>query len=307
MKKNKMMRLASAMMVLTLMTTSVISGTFAKYVTEDSASDKARVAKWGITVQAGGNLFGKYYAKTSDDTIAAASTNVATSLDDNIVDNIVAPGTKNEEGFTIAINGTPEVEYSVKAVVDADLEAANIQAVEEIFLESGEYGVMVQADGLNAATDVTKYYIKSGDDYVAATGSYTSTTYYELHDYVNVTEKYYPITWTIKAEGIDDILEKRLTDIANTMETKLTAKAGTLNVAADCKYNLSWIWKFENTEGYANGADTILGNLQAAAKGTLPSTAAVVKLDGTTYKAVPTDDYNLDVAFGLTVTVTQED
>ena len=50
MKKNKMMRLASAMMVLTLMSTSVISGTFAKYVTKGEATDKARVAKWGVEV-----------------------------------------------------------------------------------------------------------------------------------------------------------------------------------------------------------------------------------------------------------------
>ena len=43
MKKNKMMRAASALMVATLLTTSVISGTFAKYVTSVNSSDWARI------------------------------------------------------------------------------------------------------------------------------------------------------------------------------------------------------------------------------------------------------------------------
>ena len=47
MKKNRMLRLASALLILTLLTTSVIGGTFAKYVSTGSVSDTARVAKWG--------------------------------------------------------------------------------------------------------------------------------------------------------------------------------------------------------------------------------------------------------------------
>ena len=58
MKKNKMMRTASGLLVATLLTTSMISGTFAKYTTQDEASDSARVAKWGVTALATGSLFG---------------------------------------------------------------------------------------------------------------------------------------------------------------------------------------------------------------------------------------------------------
>ena len=43
MKKNKMMRLASFLLIAVLLTTSVISGTFAKYVTTDAQWDSARV------------------------------------------------------------------------------------------------------------------------------------------------------------------------------------------------------------------------------------------------------------------------
>ena len=45
MKKNVLMRIASGALVITMLTTCVISGTFAKYITDDAASDKARVAK----------------------------------------------------------------------------------------------------------------------------------------------------------------------------------------------------------------------------------------------------------------------
>ena len=48
MKKNRMMRLASILLVCVLLTTSVISGTFAKYTTSANSEDKARVAKWGF-------------------------------------------------------------------------------------------------------------------------------------------------------------------------------------------------------------------------------------------------------------------
>ena len=48
MKKNKAMRLASALMVLTLLTTCVISSTFAKYTTSANGEDSARVASGAL-------------------------------------------------------------------------------------------------------------------------------------------------------------------------------------------------------------------------------------------------------------------
>ena len=68
MKKNKMMRIASILMVATLITTCAISGTFAKYVTKASGEDKARVAKWGIVldVQATGAFDDRYVTHDAD-------------------------------------------------------------------------------------------------------------------------------------------------------------------------------------------------------------------------------------------------
>lgn len=105
MKKNKMMRAASALMVATLLTTSVISGTFAKYVTSGNASDTARVAKWGVTVSGTGETFAKTYQK--DDNNFTVATNTVVSTED-----VVAPGTsRNMAAFTIT--GTPEVAVNV--------------------------------------------------------------------------------------------------------------------------------------------------------------------------------------------------
>ena len=66
MRKNKFLRLASVMLMLCLITTCAISGTFAKYTTSDEALDSARVAKWGVAVQVLGNdveMFKPEYAK----------------------------------------------------------------------------------------------------------------------------------------------------------------------------------------------------------------------------------------------------
>lgn len=50
MRKNKMMRFASGLLVATLLTTCIISGTFAKYTSSAAGTDSARVAKWSFMV-----------------------------------------------------------------------------------------------------------------------------------------------------------------------------------------------------------------------------------------------------------------
>jgi hypothetical protein len=109
MKKNKMMRLASCLLVLCLLTTCVISGTFAKYTTSGEASDSARVAAFGVTVEVTGDGFSSTYAKDTKDTTASAITNSVVSIDD---DKLVAPGTSGDF-YSATITGTPEVAVEV--------------------------------------------------------------------------------------------------------------------------------------------------------------------------------------------------
>ena len=110
MKKNRMMRVASALLVAVLLSTCAISGTFAKYVSTASGSDSARVAYWGFGLDSSiaiNDLFVKAYGST-----------VASK--DNI-DDVIAPGTNNFTTFKFAYTNNavegaeaPEVSYTFK-------------------------------------------------------------------------------------------------------------------------------------------------------------------------------------------------
>lgn len=104
MKKNKIMRLASALLVLTLMTTCAISSTFAKYTTSASGTDSARVAKWGFTPTT--ITLTDLFKNTYDATVQGAT-------------DVIAPGTKGEAKFGFNYGGAdgidaPEVAYTFK-------------------------------------------------------------------------------------------------------------------------------------------------------------------------------------------------
>ena len=107
MKKNVMMRVASLLMVCVLATTCGISGTFAKYVTADDGSDFARVAKFGVVIEA--DSFDMFKANYDDTVVSLGET-----------DDLIAPGTEGEFG-SISITGTPEVTVDVDIVATVDV------------------------------------------------------------------------------------------------------------------------------------------------------------------------------------------
>lgn len=111
MRKNKMMRLASALLVAVLLTTCAISGTFAKYVSEATATDTARVAKWGWgSTTLAIDLF--------DDTYENGGSITVDSTDGA---NVIAPGTKKTASlvWTPDANFAPEVDYTLSFAVAA--------------------------------------------------------------------------------------------------------------------------------------------------------------------------------------------
>lgn len=110
MKKNVMMRTASALLVLVLLTTCIISGTFAKYITSAEGSDSARVAKFGVEVTASGSMFSKHYNNATGGN--GIATTVTGSVDSSNDDNIFAPGTKGEM-VKMKLSGIPEVNVQV--------------------------------------------------------------------------------------------------------------------------------------------------------------------------------------------------
>lgn len=100
MRKNKMMRLASCLLVAVLLTTSMISGTFAKYVTTASGSDSARVAKWGFDTTT--IVMEDLFASTYGDTVAGKDGA-----------EVIAPGTEGKQviKFDTVDSVAPEVDY----------------------------------------------------------------------------------------------------------------------------------------------------------------------------------------------------
>ena len=110
MKKNKMMRLASALLVAVLLTTSVISGTYAKYVTDKTGTDTARVAKWDVQIGENGKLFAKNYVSDDEDYKLLELTNNSVESVNNW--NVLAPGTTGDM-TEVALEGTTEVAVRV--------------------------------------------------------------------------------------------------------------------------------------------------------------------------------------------------
>ena len=119
MKKNVMMRVASALLVAVLMTTCAISGTFAKYTTTATGSDTARVAKWDVKLNGttvANSTFTFDLFKTINDTLGGAETDI-----DPADGTIIAPGTQGS--FEIILKNDSEV--TAEYVIDYTVTNAN--------------------------------------------------------------------------------------------------------------------------------------------------------------------------------------
>lgn len=246
MKKNKAMRAAGGLFVATMLTTSIISGTYAKYVTEGSGTDNARVAAFGVEVTASGSMFAKTYYANGTSTQSGGDAITVKSNSAYGDDNVVAPGTKNTDGLAFSISGTPEVAVEVSFKVDTD-------SIKDIFLEAGTY------------TDMTTSV--KGDRFTFA-------------------DDYHPVVYTLvtpKADGAGiDTTTGTLSDIAGTLNNlKLRYDPGTdlSNVLDDVK--LTWEWAFpENEDAETDKKDTLLGNLAARDYGNFKFAADEVNLPG---------------------------
>ena len=117
MKKTKLMRAALLLLVLTLVTSCFVGGTFAKYTTRAEGSDTARVAKWGVEITANGATFANKYATDTGNVVGTIANSVVSAN----ADKVIAPGTKgNMVGMTIT--GTPEVAVSVNYAANFKVE-----------------------------------------------------------------------------------------------------------------------------------------------------------------------------------------
>ena len=133
MRKNKMMRAASGLLVAVLLSTCAISGTFAKYTTSANGTDSARVAKWGFT---GGSTItiSDLFKKTYDTTVKSST-------------DVIAPGTTGsaEFGFTYGGDGSvtaPEVAYKFNVSTEGSFCDQSIvnNAYIQWKLDNGDWG-----------------------------------------------------------------------------------------------------------------------------------------------------------------------
>ena len=299
MKNNKMMRAASGLMIAALLTTGMISGTFAKYTTQDELNDSARVAKWGVNLGISGNLYGEAYDGANNTIVTSGST--ATVQSSSTGEKVVAPGTKNaNSGLHITLNGKPEVSTKVYGTVKT----------QNIYLADGTYTfVMVKTQNVTAEDFAAgkKYYSKSGESYTETNSYATGTTYFTLEDEVTIDNTYYPVVYkgagvtsgTTGADSLDAIganIAKMLkgSDVApvtaNGVSTytvsidDVTATIPNTDLAASGSAlkdinsaNITWEWSFSGNDG----ADTILGDLIASNSGTVSN--VVLKDSGSAF------------------------
>lgn len=311
MKKNKMMRLASVLLVLTLLTTGIIGGTLAKYVTDGSGTDTARIAKFGVVAAVSGDLFGSTYAKADGNTIVSYSTDDATVKADGVsaddADNVVAPGTKNEKGMTLSVSGTPEV--STQVILGNAKKDGKEYDNSDIYLAKGDYGVMVEYEGKKTTENIVKYYTKDADGvYTKATESTPlNTSVYELRGDVSFADDYHPLIW--KIGGVDTGTLENVTIELKKKFHGVEASGGAKNFGTYApntpisvsSATVTWEWPFQKGSGDSEQAindkkDTILGDMIAG--------SAVVKKDsGDSYTTVKYVDIPSG-ADGITVAYT---
>lgn len=245
--KNKFMRIAAVMLMLCLVTTCAISGTFAKYTTEKSGSDTARVAYWGwnatdvakaeINID---DLFDQYYDNATGTVISVDANG------DGETDDVIAPGTTSSADFKFQYTNyqtdkitAPEVDYTF--VVDTT--GSTTDAANAILTNPNiKWKLSVAGD-----TGVA-YTVPSGNKALNEWGTY--------------------------AELIANI---------QALDGNVTGdeyKAGTLPAAFDGEevWTISWQWLFDDTTGGVNNDvnDTIMGNA-----GTLEEVTVAIKITAT--------------------------
>lgn len=195
MKKNQTMRLATLLLVLALLTVGVIGGTLAKFTTNASGSDSARVAAFGVDVEvkADGAFDVKY---ATDDTAFNKELSVQATED------VVAPGTKG--ALTFSITGTPEVATKVEIALEDDSTAVKLDSYEPIKFYVGDKAAADLTDADYTLTlDQLKTALENLNAQYAAGDSLDTTVY---------------VAWSWPFESGNDASDTDLGDAATAQE-----------------------------------------------------------------------------------------
>lgn len=115
MKKNIAMRVASLVLMCTIVTSCFVSSTFAKYTSSASGSDTVTVAKWAVKAGAEGSeldISGSNQTLTFDLFDTINDTNGGADETD-VVDGKIAPGTKGSFALSVKNESEVNAEYTI--------------------------------------------------------------------------------------------------------------------------------------------------------------------------------------------------
>lgn len=215
-----MMRLAAVMLMCVLLTTSVVGGTFAKYVTSDWEQDKARVAKWGVKVDVEADTaFATAYGKDS-------ATTIAQTVVSSNSDKLLAPGTEGTL-CTAYITGKPEVAVHITKTPTLVLNGWTTNGTDYycplvITVDGTEYYGM--DDAYRNAQDPVAAFIAAVEGALSAN--------YEVGPNTDLTV-YNKVEWSWAFEGSDD-------KQTNEKDTALGNRAhNTGDITIDFKYEIT--------------------------------------------------------------------
>ncbi len=230
--KNKFMRTAAMLLVLTLVTTCMVGGTFAKYITKDDYTDSARVAQFGVVLEvATGSNFSETYKDPANQKVTVETDTEGQAL--------VAPGTGDAEGIRFKITGTPEVATKLTIAMEN---------AEEVFLKDGTYNDYTQATKADGSYET----FTLAEDYypVKFTLKQTAGVYKEGGEYKTATAD---APFTVVNAGT-------LAQVETAVEAA-SIEFIKPNHALDSEYVLTWAWDFGDSAN--NQADTVLGQIAA--------------------------------------------
>jgi len=173
-KKFTSLRISSGIIIATLLTTSLIGGTFAKFTTGVNSSDSARSAYWGFSATNSidlGDLFKSSY----------------THVESRDSADIIAPGTNGSVDFSFKFdtsNGSaPEVDYSFTInVTDTCSDSIKTNPDIQFKLDDGSWGSWD-----NLVNSIKALAGESG-----GTKNYTAGT---LPTFFNTTKDTHTISW----------------------------------------------------------------------------------------------------------------
>lgn len=302
MKTKSIYRLAYGLFVAVLLTSSIVSNTFAKYVTSNTANDTARVAKWGVVIEHSGSLFSNAYLEQANGNTPTVWSSdyknngktITVSTATSSEENIIAPGTKSsDEGLKFKISGKPEVATKIEFTADEDNE--------DIFLNHGSYGYMntvlthedyssLPSEEIDSKIQKLINLANSGKDIYESYDTFFYApitevseynfrnalnnesdlfTFDELFKYSNDYDfsPYCPIKYKFNNESCKNVSELK-TKVENYLNGSnygiYPANTNLESIGSNSgNINITWSWDYSSSNGNNDVFDTFLGDLIA--------------------------------------------